>query len=388
MAYNYFVRDYPGHNFSVINLIHLFLLMTPDKDYSFSRVYPSLHLTATIKSFAEDFIVEENMSIEMSGEGEHCWIYLKKQHCNTDWVAERLAKYCGVKRMAVSYAGLKDRRAITSQWFSIQLPGLPTPDWDAFETSFCENDSEETVKILQCFRHNKKLQRGALKSNSFLIKIRNLSNNNDEVFEQLSQRCKTIAQQGVPNYFGLQRFGRNLNNLDQATKMFSRRGFKLARSKRSIYLSAARSWLFNCILSERIDKNSWDSRLAGDVFMLNGKRACFKDEVGDVSDSDQINQRLAQNEIHPTAILWGEGDAMVKAVAAELESSVIEQYPVYRDGLVAARVQAQRRSCRVIPDDVRFDRQGNDVVIAFTLPPGCYATVILDEIFSQLTVSG
>ena len=362
--------------------------MIPDKDYSFSRVYPSLHLTATIKSVAEDFIVEENMSIEMSGEGEHCWIYLKKQHCNTDWIAECLAKYCGVKRMAVSYAGLKDRRAVTSQWFSIQLPGLPTPDWDAFEISFCESGSEETVKILQCFRHNKKLQRGALKSNSFLITVRNLSNNNDEIFEQLSQRCKTIAQQGVPNYFGLQRFGRNLNNLDQATKMFSRRGFKLARSKRSIYLSAARSWLFNCILSERIDNNVWGSRLAGDAFMLNGKRACFKDEVGDVSDSDQINQRLAQNEIHPTAILWGEGDAMVKAVAAELESSVIEQYPVYRDGLVAARVQAQRRSCRVIPDDVRFDRQGNDVVIAFTLPPGCYATVILDEIFSQLTVSG
>jgi tRNA pseudouridine13 synthase len=372
--------------------------MTFDKDYSFLRVYQSLNLTATIKSSADDFIVEENMSIEMSGEGEHCWIYLKKCHCNTDWIAEQLAKYCGVKRMAVSYAGLKDRRAVTSQWFSVQLPGLPTPDWCDFETSFAENtvgsNNQESVKILQCFRHNKKLQRGALNSNSFSITVRDLSDTSDEVFERLSQRCQSIAEQGVPNYFGLQRFGRSHNNLDQAIKMFSNPRYRLAKSKRGMYLSAARSWMFNCILSERIDRDVWNSRLVGDVFMLDGKSACFKDDInmqGDMHEDmkqQTINQRLIQNEIHPTAVLWGEGDAMVTADAEELESSIIAQYPVYRDGLVAARVQAQRRSCRVVPRDVDFSRQKDDCVITFTLPPGCYATVVLDEIFSQLTVAG
>ena len=379
--------------------------MIPDKDHSFSRVYPPLNLTATIKSVAEDFIVEENVSIEMTGEGEHCWIYLKKRHCNTDWIAERLAKYCGVKRMAVSYAGLKDRRAVTSQWFSIQLPGLPTPDWGAFEASFSEDTSEnisqgtsdgmpenvsennqqESVKILQSFRHNRKLQRGALNSNSFSIVLRGLNDISDAAFDQLVQRCQTIAEQGVPNYFGLQRFGRNYNNLDQAIKMFSNPRYKLAKSKRGMYLSAARSWMFNCILSKRIDQNVWASHLAGDAFMLDGKSACFKD---DGNEQESIKQRLAHNEIHPTAVLWGDGDTMVDAAAVELESSIVSQYPVYRDGLVAARVHAQRRSCRVVPRDVNFVRQEDDFMISFTLSSGCYATVVLDEIFSQLTVSG
>ncbi len=384
--------------------------MIPDKDYSFSRVYPLLNLTATIKSVAEDFIVEENVSIEMSGEGEHCWIYLKKRHCNTDWIAERLAKYCGVKRMAVSYAGLKDRRAVTSQWFSIQLPGLPTPDWDVFEASFSEDASEgmpedlpedmtdnvsknnyqESVKILQCFRHNRKLQRGALNSNSFSIILRDLNDTSEQAFDRLVQRCQTIAEQGVPNYFGLQRFGRHYNNLDQAVKMFSNPRYKLAKSKRGMYLSAARSWMFNCILSARIEQNVWASRLAGDAFMLDGKSACFKDDrfKDDGNEQEGIKQRLAHNEIHPTAVLWGEGDTMVDAAAVELESSIISQYPVYRDGLVAARVRAQRRSCRVVPRDVTFVRQKDDFMISFTLPSGCYATVVLDEIFSQLTVFG
>lgn len=372
--------------------------MTFDKDYSFLRVYQSLNLTATIKSSADDFIVEENMSIEMSGEGEHCWIYLKKSHCNTDWIAEQLAKYCGVKRMAVSYAGLKDRRAVTSQWFSVQLPGLPTPDWRDFEDSFTGNKSDdavdsnnqESVKILQCFRHNKKLQRGALNSNSFSITVRNLNDTSDEAFDRLAQRCQSIAEQGVPNYFGLQRFGRNHSNLDQAIKMFSNPRYKLAKSKRGIYLSAARSWMFNCILSERIDRGIWNSRLAGDAFMLDGKSACFKDDTDmqGAMHEQTIKQRLMENEIHPTTVLWGTGDAMVTADAAELESSIIAQYLVYRDGLLAARVQAQRRSCRVVPRDVSFTRQADDCVVTFTLPPGCYATVVLDEIFSQLTVFG
>lgn len=281
-----------------------------DKDYSFQRVYQSLNISAKIKSQTDDFIVEENMDIEFSGEGEHCWIYIKKRECNTDWVAQQLAKYCGVKKLAVAYAGLKDRHALTSQWFSVQLPGKPTPDWAEFETSFSAPESDESVRVLQCFRHNRKLQRGALKSNTFKITLRELSDTSEKCFELLTQRCDEIAGSGVPNYFGPQRFGRAYNNLEQATKLFSNPRYKLAKHKRSLYLSAARSWLFNSILSERISNKVWNSRLPGDVYMLDGKSACFKDELnGDAVD--ELNQRLVRNEIHPTAILWGEGDAMV-----------------------------------------------------------------------------
>ena len=354
-----------------------------DKDYSFQRVYQSLNISAKIKSQVDDFIVEENMDIEFSGEGEHCWIYIKKRECNTDWVAQQLAKYCGVKKLAVAYAGLKDRHALTSQWFSVQLPGKPTPDWAEFESSFSAPESDESVRVLQCFRHNRKLQRGALKSNTFKITLRELSDTSEKCFELLKQRCDEIADNGVPNYFGPQRFGRAYNNLEQATKLFSNPRYKIAKHKRGLYLSAARSWLFNSILSERISNKVWNSRLPGDVYMLDGKSACFKDELN--SDAaDELNKRLERNEIHPTAILWGEGDAMVALQAAEMEAEIIDQFPVYRDGLIAARLKSQRRACRVIPRQLECSRLEHDFEVSFTLPAGSYATMVLAEIFSDL----
>lgn len=355
-----------------------------NKDYAFARVYQPLNISAKLKSRVEDFIVEENISVEFSGEGEHCWIYVKKRECNTDWVAQQLARYCEVKKLAVSYAGLKDRHAVTSQWFSVQLPGKPTPDWTAFEQSFASAGSDESVQVLQCFRHNKKLQRGALKSNTFKITLRELSDISENAFESLKQRCDDIAVKGMPNYFGAQRFGRNYNNLEQAEKHFLKPRYKLAKQKRSLYLSAARSWLFNCILSERIKRQVWNKRLSGDVFMLDGKSACFKDDVQIDGAAEELEQRLAAKEIHPTAVLWGEGDVMVDSQAAELESEVIDMFTIYRDGLVAARVQAQRRACRVIPAQLSCSRRGNDFIVSFTLPAGSYATMVLAEIFSEL----
>ncbi|MBT8438178.1 MAG: tRNA pseudouridine(13) synthase TruD, partial [Gammaproteobacteria bacterium] len=163
------------------------------KDYTFAKVYQPLNITAKLKRHVEDFVVEEQIPVKFTGEGEHCWIYVQKSGCNTDWLAQQLAKYCGVKKLAVAYAGLKDRHAVTSQWFSIQLPGKPTPDWRKFEASFEKHVSAnhakfndlsganppETVQILQSFRHNRKLQRGALKANRFKITLRDLSNSSD-----------------------------------------------------------------------------------------------------------------------------------------------------------------------------------------------------------------
>jgi tRNA pseudouridine13 synthase len=356
-----------------------------DKNYPFARVYQPLNISAKLKTRAEDFIVEENIPVAFSGEGEHCWLYIRKSGCNTDWVAQQLAKYCNVKNVAVSYAGLKDRHAVTSQWFSVQLPGKPTPDWDAFQQSCSSTGLNEAVQVLQSFRHNKKLQRGALKSNRFKLTLRELSDSSDKAFELLKHRCDDIAANGVPNYFGVQRFGRNGNNLEQAEKLFSTPGYRLPRQKRSIYLSAARSWLFNHILSERICRHVWNTRLPGDVFMLDGKSACFREDVAsDAAAVDELEKRLARNEIHPTAILWGEGDAMVSSKAAELESAIIDKFPVFRDGLLAARLQAQRRACRVVPHQMACFRQDDDFVLSFTLAAGSYATMVLAEIFSVL----
>ena len=357
-------------------------------DTEFASVYQPLNVSARLKCFAEDFVVEEIISIEFSGEGEHCWLYIKKRACNTDWVAQQLANFCEVKKSAVSYAGLKDRHAVTSQWFSVQLPGKPTPDWTGFESLFSKDAADDTedsesVQVLECFRHSKKLQRGALKGNAFKIVLRELSDCSDDCFKLLDDRCLQISKTGVPNYFGPQRFGRNRNNLQQAEKLFSRPKSRISKQKRGLYFSAARSWLFNCILSVRINENVWNSGLSGDVYMLDGKSACFKGGEAE----DELTQRLEQNEIHPTAILWGEGDVMVEARAAELESSIIDQYPLFRDGLIASRIKAHRRACRVIPGQLEGLRQGDDFVVSFSLPAGSYATMVLAEIFTELSES-
>ncbi|MBT8438313.1 MAG: tRNA pseudouridine(13) synthase TruD, partial [Gammaproteobacteria bacterium] len=178
----------------------------------------------------------------------------------------------------------------------------------------------------------------------------------------------------------------NYNNLEQAAKLFTKPGFRLARHKRGMYLSAARSWLFNCILSERIIRQVWDRRLPGDVFMLAGKSACFKDEV-ESEEGKTPDERLELNEIHPTAVLWGEGDSLVRLQAAELEKEIIDQFPVYRDGLIAARLQSQRRACRVIPDQLECCRQEDNFAVSFSLPAGSYATMVLAEIFTDLIES-
>ena len=354
-----------------------------DKEYSFERVYQPFNITAKIKSQAEDFIVQENLSIDFTGEGEHCWLYIEKRHCNTDWVATQLAKYCAVKKPAVSYAGLKDRRAVSSQWFSVQLPGRATPVWGEFESLMSQSGTNETVRVLQCYRHNKKLQRGALKSNSFKITLRELSNTEDSCLETLLQRCDDISKKGVANYFGSQRFGKNFNNLAQAEKLFLKPRYKLPRHKRSMYLSASRSLLFNSILSERVKQKVWDKRLAGDVFMLDGKSACFKD-VQDATGVTVLDSRLANREIHPAAILWGGGDSMVTLKAAQLEADIIDQFPVFRDGLLAARLKAQRRACRVVPQNMCSSIEDGSFIVHFSLPPGSYATVVLAEIFSDI----
>ena len=355
-------------------------------EYNFNRLYPVLPVVADFKQSPEDFIVEEHIAFDLTGEGEHCWLYIRKRLLNTEDVAQKLAKFAGVKSLAIGYAGLKDKVGVTSQWFSVQLPGKESPDWSQLES--------ENLQVLKSTRHSRKLQRGALSFNSFTIHLRNVQSREEsfDAFDGLQQRCQQIVLSGVPNYFGLQRFGRGLNNLSAAEKMFNPAGNssdensneanakrkkrkKLPRHLRSLYLSSARSWMFNHILSARIHAGNWNKRMPGDVFQLNGKSACF------VDDGDEcLEQRLQQFEIHPTATLWGDGDMLSQAECRLLENDIVDRFPVFRDGLIAARVDTKRRALRLQLVNLEGVRQGDDFILSFQLPPGAYATVVLDEI--------
>ena len=336
-----------------------------DDDYRqqvFARAWPVLDIVAGFKMRPEDFKVDEILPFSFSGAGEHLWLQVRKRGCNTDWLAQQLGKHAGVKPVAVGYAGLKDRHAVTTQWFSIHLPGRPDPDFSALLST--------DIQIVQQLRHSKKLQRGALSGNRFEIRLRNAGHD-----EQLAERCRLIAAAGVPNYFGEQRFGRERGNLLEAERMFSHSRARLPRHKRSLYLSAARAWLFNNMLSRRVQDGSWNQRLAGEVFMLDGKSACFLDD-----NSALLDARLAAGEIHPTAAMWGEGESMSRDAVYALEKSVADENPVLSAGLVAARVEQQRRAIRLLPRNMQCHFEQADCIVLFDLPAGSYATMVLREL--------
>ena len=180
------------------------------------------------------------MDIEPSGEGEHLWLLISKKDQNTSWVAGILAKLAGIKRNDVGYCGMKDRFAITTQWFSLHVPGRDL-DLDTLIHS--------DFTILRTARHNKKLRRGMHQGNRFKIVLREF-----EVEEKsFDDRMKLISRHGVPNYFGEQRFGHQGNNLHEVQKLIMADKLKGNRHGTGLYLSAARSWLFNLVLARQID---------------------------------------------------------------------------------------------------------------------------------------
>ena len=193
-----------------------------------------------IRSVPEDFIVKENLAFEPSGAGEHAFLQIEKTGENTDYVARQLARFANVRQRDVSFAGLKDRHAVTTQWFSVWLPGKADPDWTQFET--------DSMKVLQSVRHARKLKRGVLSGNSFKLIIRDWQGDQDKTIRQL----EAIKANGIANYYGAQRFGNEGQNVNKALAMFQ--GAKVGREQRSLYLSAARSYLFNQILAYRVTR--------------------------------------------------------------------------------------------------------------------------------------
>jgi tRNA pseudouridine13 synthase len=318
-----------------------------------------------IRSTPEDFRVDEVLGFRPDGEGEHVLLRIEKRNTNTAWLADQLARLADVPSRDVSYAGLKDRHAVTRQWFSVRLAGRPEPEWEKIES--------EEAHLLEYGRHRRKLKRGALKANRFQILIREL----DGEREELESRLHRIKEQGVPNFFGEQRFGHDEGNLLMASRLFGGERMKLSRNKRGIYLSAARSYLFNQVLAERIRNENWDRALTGDLMMLDGSRAIFPVAEPD----DEISERLQRLDIHPTGPLYGTGDSGTASDCETLERRVLESQNSWREGLERSGMRAERRALRIRVADLSWDwREQSGLQLQFQLPPGSYATALLREL--------
>jgi tRNA pseudouridine13 synthase len=332
-------------------------------DLNFPRAFGPPPLRASLKATADDFLVSEDLGFEASGSGEFYLLHVEKREHNTADVATALARFARLPGNAVSYAGMKDRHAVTRQYFSVHA--LKTQvDWDGL--------SIPGITILSAERHARKLRRGALKGNHFRIRLADVMGVQVDALARLAK----MQELGVPNYFGPQRFGFDGHNLELAMQLFE--GVNLRRDQRGFALSAARSFLFNAVLGERIKHAAFSRALSGDVWILSGTHSIF----GPEPISEALLARFAARDIAPTAPLWGEGSLRSQDDVLTMELGVVNRWPALRDGLAKNDLRQERRCTHLLARDVswEFDAEQHAVTINFWLPAGCFATTWLHEL--------
>ncbi|MGD8236056.1 MAG: tRNA pseudouridine(13) synthase TruD [Chromatiales bacterium] len=322
-----------------------------------------------IRTMAGDFFVEESLPFELAGEGEHLCLFIEKTGLNTADVVRLLSKAASLHPRNIGFAGMKDRHAVTRQWFSLYLPGKPDPDFSSLP---------KNLQLLRALRHNRKLRRGVVRANRFRILVRNLVADAG----QLEAKLQTVAASGFPNYFGLQRFGRNGGNLESAIPVLERG--KTRKASEGIYLSAVRAMLFNEVLAERIRQHNWNRPIPGDVMQIAGSSSLF---IADEHDRT-LMPRHDQQLVGVTGPLCGT-DARIapRDEADALEKAALAEFAWWIQGLVHCRVEANRRMLRAVVSGFDFSLDGDRLELEFTLESGCFATSLLRELLDVTDVT-
>lgn len=317
-----------------------------------------------IRAAPADFEVEEILGFEPDGEGDHLLLWVRKTGANTEWVARKLAGLLRVPSSAVGYAGLKDRHAITLQWFSVPRPRNGCPGWASL--------APLGIEVLSERPHRRKLKRGALVGNRFRLLIRDFFPPQDA----LEARLGRISDQGAPDYFGEQRFGHEDGNLRGAHALLTGQASRVSRHERGLWLSAARSQIFNEVLAERVRRGNWAQPQPGDCLQLDGSHSYFL--ADDIDDT--LTARAAAMDLHPTGPLWGEGEPPTGGAVRALECAVAAPFGPWLSGLAGYGMRQERRSLRLRVRDLVATRSSEGLRLELTLPAGTYATTVLREI--------
>lgn len=322
-----------------------------------------MQLTADVKLEFEDFQVSEVLGFDPIGEGEHLFLRIRKKNLATDTLITEVAKALSVQSRDIGFCGLKDKQAITEQWLSVvwpikkEIPAVYGQSWE----------------VLEAVRHNKKLKRGIHKGNDFRLRLQNIKGD----ISLLEERLEMISAKGFPNYFGEQRFGIGGRNVEKSELLFDGL-LKCKPFQRSIYYSAARSYLFNHYLSARIQEGKWDKAKSGDCFNLNGSNSIF----GPEDITEEICLRLNSMDIHPVGILLGSGNLRLTDEALGLFNNEIKKYESLVNGLLKVEVKAALRPLRVIAKSLNWQIINRQCELQFSLPAGSYATALLHELVS------
>lgn len=327
------------------------------------------------RATAEDFVVEECLDFVPEGHGEHLWLWLEKRDLTTLELVRRLARICDVTQRDVGFSGMKDRVAVTRQWLSIHLPGREAPG-DLAER-LADSQQGPPVALLECRRHPRKLKRGVHRGNRFMLRLSGAAIDHPE----FTRHWQRLCEQGVPNYFGPQRFGPGGRNLSRARGILAR-GWRKRDDREGMMLSTARSYLFNELLAVRLTAGNWATPIDGDVVILDGTASQFVAATID----DELVQRAARLDLHPSGVLWGQGRSLALDEAERYEQALVADNSELCAGLEQAGVRLARRALRVRLSAPVLARDEQALRLSFELPRGAFATAVLRELIAHPTL--
>jgi tRNA pseudouridine13 synthase len=327
------------------------------------RALGDVPASGRLRTEPADFEVEERLGFEPDGGTAHRLVLVEKSGLNTLDVARALAAQAGRPPAEIGFAGLKDRKALVRQWFSVPA----SKDVDALAELAAPG-----LRVLSVHPHSRKLRRGALSGNAFRIRVRDLRGDGAAIGE----RVASIASTGVPGYFGEQRFGADGANLDRVHDWLVRGRLPRGREPRAFVLSAARSLLFNAVLGERVRTASWNRLLPGEVVNLAGSQSVF---VADAPDAT-LERRCAEGDVFPTGPLPGAGGVAPVSDAGQVEARALAGLESLLERLAQVGLRAERRALVLRPGRLEHQIAGGALEIEFELRRGGFATSVLREL--------
>lgn len=320
-------------------------------------------IDASIGSANADFRVDEIPLYEHSGEGEHLFLLVEKEGLNTQDVVRELAAHAGVSARDIGYAGMKDRYAVTTQWFSVTTRDDPT-QWTW----------QEGVRLLDHTRHGNKLRTGHLQGNRFRIRLLGLDDPS-----LLTPRVESLRASGVLNGFDAQRFGRGGHNLEDALR-WARRGGRVSHFKKKLYASVLQSQVFNHVLRTRAEQDLLRV-VHGDVLRLEGSQSVFVSEDPVVDE-----ERRARNDVHLTGPIFGPRSRAAEGEALAIEQAAIRALGLEEDALsrIARSGRGTRRDLLIgIADLTLRIEDAHAATLEFSLPAGAYATNVIRHVLRR-----
>jgi tRNA pseudouridine13 synthase len=325
-------------------------------------------LAGVLREQPSDFRVDEIPAYSPEGSGDHLYVRFEKIDLDTTEAVRRIARALGVELRDTGYAGLKDRRAVTTQWASF-LFGDP----ERLASAAIDN-----VRVMEWARHKNKLRTGHLRGNRFEILVRGAS---AESVDEASARLALLAKRGIPNYFGEQRFGRDGGNVLAAHRWLVL-GERAPRDrwKRKLYVSSLQGALFNVLCAERVGENTYDRVIDGDLVRKEDTGGLFVSEQTDVDC-----ERALRFEVSATGPMFGDSMRWPEREARAREEAVLRDAGLSIEQLSRVRASGPgaRRTYRMRPTDVWVHPEENGVRVAFTLPSGAYATIVMRELLGE-----